>query len=1150
MLSSAKIGTSSWRYYTDGVACRATEYYAGVGEAPGRWHGRGLEHLGLKPGAVVSERELEALFARGLHPTTGVRLGRAWRTDGVTGFDLTFSAPKSVSALWALGDSSTASATAAAHRAAVRAGLAYLDGHAALSRRGTDGVEQVSSGGLAAALFDHRTSRAGDPQLHTHALVLNKVRCTDGRWRTLDAAELFHHKKSAGMIYQAALRNELYQRLGIVFSEVNEHGQADIVGVPDELLSLWSKRTASIDAEAGPKIVDYEKLLGRALSASERVGVVKTAVLKTRKTKQHAPLSALHVSWVAEAERAGWTPERLRKAVRIPAGRGRAVERRRWAADPAGLAGLAEASGPVLPTDLAGRGRPAEAGQPVVPAGDRSGPQRPEPVLPTALPAGAPVLPAVLPAEELALPAGVAAAALQAAGLRRAVFSRADVAGQVAAHLPTSGLSAEQVLARVAQLTDAALALADAVPIGQRPQAVTARASDDRYATVQVLSAEARILSLASRGRRGGYGQVLHSALMPAGRDGRLDPGQYGALLRLAGGGDFLSVLTAPAGAGKTSTLGAAAQAWQQAGYRVLGLAPSARAAAELAAATGDGAETLAKWLHSHDRASSAGKTQGQAAGWAELDDRTVVIVDEASMASTPDLDRLTDAAARAAAKVVLVGDPAQIGVINGPGGMLAALSHAGHGVVLQQIHRFAHAWERQASLALRTGQPGALGGYQSAGRLHSCQNGEQALDAVFGHWQRARADGQDVLMLARTRVDVDALNARARAAALAAGDVSGQVTTAGDRQWQAGDLLRTRRNDRRLSVGDGHVRNGDRYRVLGPGPQDGLIVEDLTGRGRLVLPAKYLAAHADYGWASTIDAAQGATADVGIVLVRPGLDREHLYVGLTRGRQANHAYITPDATGDDDHPHHHGQRPHERAGSGRAGAAGREQQEAAAAMRVLEAALSRSGAQDAAHTALDQARALATHTAREAECQAEREAERQAERQAAVATGQRRPQQGRPLTPEHALAAQQLEQRRAERDQLRAERAELHRTLQQARAQHDALPRWARGRRNTLTEVITISEQRLQQTEPTQATLDAEIDRLSRQVAHHTRQRLTHDLAPHRHARPAAWDLTRDGKLARPQQIAAAERDRLGIPPLVRDYRGPQHDLGGVRSR
>ena len=280
VLSSAKIGTSSWRYYTDSVACRTTEYYLGVGEAPGRWHGRGLEQLGLEPGGLVTEQQLEALFSRGLHPTSGDRLGRAWRTDGVTGFDLTFSAPKSVSALWALGSPEIATAAMAAHRAAVKAGLAYLDTHASLSRRGTDGLEQVATDGLVAALFDHRTSRAGDPQLHTHALVLNKVRCADGVWRALDATELFGHKKSAGMIYQTALRNEIHQRLGVQFEDVNEHGQAEIRGIPAELLKLWSKRTAAIEFEALPKIAEYEKLLGRTLSRSERAAVMKTAVLR------------------------------------------------------------------------------------------------------------------------------------------------------------------------------------------------------------------------------------------------------------------------------------------------------------------------------------------------------------------------------------------------------------------------------------------------------------------------------------------------------------------------------------------------------------------------------------------------------------------------------------------------------------------------------------------------------------------------------------------------------------------------------------------------------------------------------------------------------------------------------------------------------
>lgn len=268
------------------------------------------------------------------------------------------------------------------------------------------------------------------------------------------------------------------------------------------------------------------------------------------------------------------------------------------------------------------------------------------------------------------------------------MFSRADVAGQVAALMPPSGLTAGQVLAEVERITTLALGLTETVPVGGQPHGATPRASDPRFATQQVLQAEARILSLADRGRRGGYGRVPLPDLMPHARALPLDGGQYKAVLELAGGGDFLSVLTAPAGAGKTRTLGAAAAAWEQAGYRVVGLAPSARAAAELADAPGGHADTLAKWLHTRDRLSQlpAGAHERT---WAGLDDRTVLIVDEASMASTLDLDRLTTAAAEHAAKVVLVGDPAQIGVVNGPGGMLAALVHTGHASSLDRIHRF-----------------------------------------------------------------------------------------------------------------------------------------------------------------------------------------------------------------------------------------------------------------------------------------------------------------------------------------------------------------------------------------------------------------------------------------------------------------------------
>ena len=474
-----------------------------------------------------------------------------------------------------------------------------------------------------------------------------------------------------------------------------------------------------------------------------------------------------------------------------------------------------------------------------------------------------------------------------------------------------------------------------------------------------------------------------------------------------------------------------------------------------------------------------------------------MVIVDEASMASTLDLDLLIAAAARAAAKVVLVGDPAQIGVVNGPGrDARRPRPRRARRRAATEIHRFSQPWERRASLALRHGEPDALD------RLPAPPGGCTPAPTATPPWtpssrtgpQRARA-GQDALMLARTRADVDALNPRARAAALAAGEVTGPVTVAGERDWQAGDLLRTRRNDRRLAVGDGHVRNGDRYRVLGPGPQDGLIVEDLAGRGRTVLPAAYLAEHAEYGWATTIDAAQGATADVGIVLVRPGLDREHLYVAMTRGRHANHAYITPDPATDDDttatttsgRPAAEGAAADTGAGSAGAGPV-------ASARGVLQAALTVRRAGRRAHRPAA-ARTQAAQTAAAAP--------------APGRTGGRRDRAPAPAGPPAAGRARPAARtaRAAARPSgtsCASSRDALHRTLQQTADGAGGVaavgPQPPPRARPTRSAAASSSCGR---PSPTQDTLDAGIDRLTRQVAQHTREHLASDLAGQQRARP-----------------------------------------------
>jgi hypothetical protein len=651
----------------------------------------------------------------------------------------------------------------------------------------------------------------------------------------------------------------------------------------------------------------------------------------------------------------------------------------------------------------------------------------------------------------------VMAGAVRAAAGRRAVFSRADVAGQVAARLPVDGRSAANVVALVEQYTDRALGLPEAVPVGEHPTGRTPRASDTRWAGADVLAAEARVLSLAERGRAAGYGLVHPAVLITALADTQLDVDQHAAVRALAGDGDFVSVLTAPAGAGKTVTLGVAARLWRGEGYRVIGLAPSAWAAAELAAATGGGTDTLAKWIHDHHR---RGVLPGHQRARTILDTSTVVILDEASMANTHDLDVLTTAAARAGAKVVLVGDPAQIGVVAGPGGMLAALADAGHAVDLGHVHRFTRAWERDASLRLRRGDPDVLTTYQVAGRIHTCLGSDAALGAVHEHWATALAEGRRVLMMARTRSDVDALNARARATLQKAGEIGGPAVQFGERHWQAGDLLRARRNKRSLTVGDGHVRNGDLYLVTSVHP-DGLTVMERRGRGWAFLPADYLTAHAEHGWAATIDSAQGATVDVGLVLVRPGIDREHLYVAMTRGREANHAYITGETT---DHVGH-GPTPRS---DGRA--SGVED----SALDILAAALATSGAQESAHTMREAARVRTVEQAR-----------RVAEAAAAVEAAR-----AGVTPPEHTVRTEDLTRLIEQRRHLAGERDRHHHLAQQARTELASTPRWRRGRRNELLTAISAHQSGSDRTFPAAAALDREITTLSRRVEDDTRQR------------------------------------------------------------
>lgn len=289
MLSIGRLGANPdpAAYYVEVIASGAEDYYLSAEEVPGRWTGKGPAQLGLA-GPVAAE-DLRAVLD-GDDPGTGERLV-GWRKR--PGYDLTLSAPKSVSLLWGLGDRSTAADVVQAHEDAVDAAIAYLEDAACLVRRGRGGRIRLPGVGLVGASFRHRTSRAGDPNLHSHVVVANMTQAPDGEWSALFSRAVFRHARTAGFVYQAVLRHGLSERLGVGFG-APKRGVREVEGVPAGVRKAFSRRRAEI-----------EKAMAKHGARSKRGAQVAT--LDTRPEKQ-AGLSepALRRSWRERAKEIGF----------------------------------------------------------------------------------------------------------------------------------------------------------------------------------------------------------------------------------------------------------------------------------------------------------------------------------------------------------------------------------------------------------------------------------------------------------------------------------------------------------------------------------------------------------------------------------------------------------------------------------------------------------------------------------------------------------------------------------------------------------------------------------------------------------------------------------------------------------------------------
>jgi ATP-dependent exoDNAse (exonuclease V) alpha subunit len=397
--------------------------------------------------------------------------------------------------------------------------------------------------------------------------------------------------------------------------------------------------------------------------------------------------------------------------------------------------------------------------------------------------------------------------------------------------------------------------------------------------------------------------------------------------------GRVLDVLVGAAGTGKSTTMVGVRAAWEAAfgAGSVVGLAPSAAAAEVLADAVGVPTENTAKWLTEQARqdqrlaelASLQGKLRGASPSLrtraltrrarqvrVELDrwrlrGGQLVIVDEASMAGTLELDRLATQARQVGAKVLLVGDPAQLSPVAAGGAFRLLVTDRADAPELVDVRRFRREWERTASLALRHGLPAAAYPYFHHGRVHDGDR-DTMLDAMYQAWRADTRAGRSSLMVAADAATVAELNARARADLVATGQVAPDgVSTADGTTVGTGDIVVTRRNQRDLHASGAWVKNGDQWTVNAVHDDGSLTVHRTNKPGTTTrLPADYVRDHVELGYATTAHRAQGQTVDTCHAYISAASVREPLYVMATRGREANRLYVDTSHDPDTDTAH------------------------------------------------------------------------------------------------------------------------------------------------------------------------------------------------------------------------------------------------------
>ncbi|MEW1820399.1 MobF family relaxase [Arthrobacter sp. NPDC080031] len=881
----------------------ATSYYIKAGTPPGRWLGSGLPGINRITGNAVAETDAKAIYDHAVHPDTGTPLGRPHgqptlvktaqgRTEtrhAVVGFDLTFSVPKSVSVLWGLSPQSVQNQILQTHHNAVSATLQWLEEAVIHTRAGHGGVAHLGTRGAIAAAFDHWESRAGDPQLHTHMVIANRVqRINDGAWVTLDSRTLYKAAVAASEHYNGLLFDALHRNLGteaeIRPSAINTHNPTQLlVGVDDALIREFSNRSRLIDLESDRLVAEWTTHHGTTPTATTTIKLRQQATLSTRTPKAEtiAPLPQLSAQWRARAVAKGFAPSlmlanTMRRSHKTPFRAGDFTTN--W------IDAVASLTRERVAAKRATWNRwniLAEAER--VCADIRCNTPQDRKAMVDAVASAAETQSVPLNENRYTLPADAQP------DLGFAEQSAFDFQG---ARLYT-----------------------DAATLAHEDIVVEAR-NDDGGPAVRP---EVAMASLASYKHRGQHD--LHSD-------------QRAAAANVLLSGNRLDAVVGPAGTGKTTTLGAVKVGWEAefGAGTVVGLAPAAASAEVLGRELSMVTDNVAKWLyesvgqgagsraarffdaeqqlknhitdrspHSTQLAQTAARLAAEQNRW-RFHRNQLVVIDEASMVSTLQLSALVQQARDADAKILLVGDPGQLDAIDA-GGILGWLERQNKTVRLNTIWRFEQRWEQDASLKLRAGDSAAITDYERHGRIRHGAYLDMVDDAYLS-WEADIQQGKSSILIAADNDTVSMLNQRAQADRIIQGVVDGERTVPLSDGLRAGtgDVVVARRNDRSIvdSSGD-FIRNGTMLDVVRTGWRNGSLTAVRRDTGAAVtLRRAYVESAVELGYATTAHRAQGITVDEGHTVVTEGrLTRELFYVSMTRGRGGNYAYVSENGPSD-----------------------------------------------------------------------------------------------------------------------------------------------------------------------------------------------------------------------------------------------------------